>query len=393
MEPSLRLLAVLLAALTAIGPFSIDTYLPAFPAIGAGLAASPLEVQQTLTAYMLPFTLMTLWHGPLSDALGRRRVILVGMVVFGLASLWCMAATSIQMLWLGRALQGMSSGAGIVVGRAVIRDLLHGADAQRLMAHVAVMFALAPAVAPVLGGWIYTWFGWRAVFGFLALLALLLTLLCWRYLPETLPLDRRHGLHPALLGRSYLRVFGSGAFLLLSLAVGFNFGGFFVYVLSAPVFLIRHLGLSAHEFAWLFVPAVAGMMGGSFLSGHLAGKLSTGRTLGLGYGLMAVAAAANLAVSQWLAPGLPQSVLPIALYNLGMALTMPSLTLLALDLFPAQRGMASSCQSFLQSALTSVSSGIIVPLLWGSPFILALGMAAYLALGLVAAALYRRVRN
>jgi DHA1 family bicyclomycin/chloramphenicol resistance-like MFS transporter len=200
-------------------------------------------------------------------------------------------------------------------------------------------------------------------------------------------------MHPALLGRSYLEVFGSRAFLLLSLGLGLNFGGFFLYVLSAPVFLIRDLGLSGHEFGWLFVPAVGGMMLGSFLSGHLAGRLSTGRTLAAGYGVMILAAIANLAVATWLPPGLPQSVLPIALYNLGMALTMPSLTLLALDLFPARRGLASSCQSFLQSALISLSSGIVVPLLWGSPLHLALGMAAYLALGLGAAGLYRNIRD
>ena len=390
MTRNLSLLAGLLAALTALGPFSIDTYLPAFQAIGAGLSASPLEVQQTLTAYMLPFTFMILWHGPLSDALGRRRVILAGLAVFGLASLLCMVATDIHMLWLGRGLQGMSSGAGIVVGRAVIRDLLHGAEAQRMMAHVAVMFALAPAIAPVLGGWIFTGFGWRAVFAFLALLALLLFVLSWRYLPETLEPSLRHSLHPAPLGRAYLEVLSSGAFVLLTLAVGFNFGGFFVYVLSAPVFVMEHLHLGAREFGWMFLPAVAGMMTGSFLSGRLAGRLSPGRTVAAGYGIMAVAALLNLAVNHWLPPGLPQSVLPICVYSLGMALTMPSLTLMALDLFPARRGLASSCQSFIQSGLTSLTSALIVPLLWSSPKILAAGMAGYLVLGLMSFLVYRR---
>ena len=393
MPASLPLLAALLAALTALGPFSIDTYLPAFRAIGAGLSASPLEVQQTLTAYMLPFTFMILWHGPLSDALGRRRVILAGLAVFGLASLLCMVATDIHMLWLGRGLQGMSSGAGIVVGRAVIRDLLHGADAQRMMAHVAVMFALAPAVAPVLGGWIFTGFGWRAIFGFLALLALLLLVLSWRYLPETLSPSQRHSLHPVPLGRAYLEVLSSRAFVLLTLAVGFNFGGFFVYVLSAPVFVMEHLHLGAQEFGWMFLPTVAGMMTGSFLSGRLAGRLSPGRTVAAGCLVMSVAATLNLAVSHWLPPGLPQSVLPICIYNLGMALTMPSLTLMALDLFPARRGLASSCQSFIQSGLTSLTSALIVPLLWSSPKLLAAGMAGYLVLGMLAFQVYRMRRT
>ena len=390
MTPSLPLLAGLLAALTALGPFSIDTYLPAFPAIGAGLSASPLEVQQSLTAYMLPFTLMILWHGPLSDALGRRRVILAGLAVFGLASLLCMVSTDIHTFWLGRGLQGMSSGAGIVVGRAVIRDLLHGAEAQRLMAHVAVMFALAPAIAPILGGWIYTGLGWRAIFAFLALLALLLFTLSWRFLPETLGASQRHSLHPVLLGRAYVAVLTSSAFVLLTLAVGFNFGGFFIYVLSAPVFLLEHLHLGAHEFGWMFLPAVAGMMTGSFLSGRLAGRLSPGRTVAAGYVVMLVAAVLNLAVNRWLAPGLPQSVLPICVYNLGMALAMPSLTLMALDLFPARRGLASSCQSFIQSGLTALTSAVVVPLLWSAPRVLAAGMVAYLGLGLASFLAYGR---
>ena len=393
LTPSLPLLAGLLAALTALGPFSIDTYLPAFQAIGAGLSASPLEVQQTLTAYMLPFTLMILWHGPLSDTLGRRRVILAGLAVFGLASLLCMVATDIHMLWLGRGLQGMSSGAGIVVGRAVIRDLLHGPDAQRMMAHVAVMFALAPAIAPVLGGWIYTGFGWRAVFAFLALLGLALFVLSWRYLPETLDESQRHSLHPVLLGRAYVEVLSSAPFVLLTLAVGFNFGGFFIYVLSAPVFVMRYLHLGAQEFGWMFLPTVAGMMTGSFLSGRLAGHLSPGRTVAAGYAVMLAAAALNLAVNRWLPPGLPQSVLPICVYNLGMALTMPSLTLMALDIFPARRGLASSCQSFIQSALTSLTSAAVVPFFWSAPHFLAGGMAVYLILGLVSFQVYRSRRG
>ncbi|HET7776352.1 MAG TPA: MFS transporter, partial [Azospira sp.] len=123
---SYRHLAILLATLSALGPFSIDTYLPAFPEMGQSLGATPLQVQQTLTAYLLPFAVMTLWHGALSDALGRRRVILAALALFGLASLGCTLATSIEQLWLFRALQGITAGAGIVVGRAVVRDVFQG---------------------------------------------------------------------------------------------------------------------------------------------------------------------------------------------------------------------------------------------------------------------------
>ncbi|MCX7179653.1 MAG: MFS transporter, partial [Proteobacteria bacterium] len=161
-------MADLLAALAMFGPFSIDTYLPAFPAMSVSLGASQVEVQQTLTAYLLPFALMIMWHGALSDALGRRRVILVGLAVYVLASLFCVFATRIEYLWLGRALQGLSSGVGMVVSRAIVRDLLDGPAAQRLMARISMMFAIGPALAPIIGGWIHAFFDWHGIFIFMA---------------------------------------------------------------------------------------------------------------------------------------------------------------------------------------------------------------------------------
>src|SRR3990172_5841986 len=143
-----RGLATLLAMLTWVGPFSIDAYLPSMPEIGRAMGVGPLTVQQTLTAYMAPFAFMTLWHGAISDALGRRRVILAGIGLFALASLACALAGNIESLLAARAMQGLTAGAGMVVGRAIIRDLLEGADAQRMMSRVTMVFALAPAGGP-----------------------------------------------------------------------------------------------------------------------------------------------------------------------------------------------------------------------------------------------------
>lgn len=386
-----RRLAILLAVLSALGPFCIDTYLPAFPEMGQRLGATPLQVQQTLTAYLLPFALMTLWHGALADALGRRRVILGALVLFGLASLGCTLAASIEQLWLFRALQGMTAGAGIVVGRAVVRDVFQGAEAQRLMAHVAVMFALAPAIAPIIGGWLHVAFGWRSIFLFLVLATLGLGLACWRWLPETLAPEARQSLHPGYLLRAYRSVLTSPGFLSACLAISLNFLGFFIYVMSAPVFLMQHLGRSETEFYWLFVPAMAGLMAGSWISGRLAGRLSPHATVLRGYALMGLGTALNLAVSFGLPPGLPWSVAHLLVYNLGMAMAMPCLTLLALDLFPRQRGLAASCQTFLQSLMNTVAAALLAPLLWGSPRHLAVGSALLLALGLGAALLQRRL--
>lgn len=378
------LMVALLAGLTSIGPFSIDTYLPAFHAIEADLGASYLRVQQTLALYMAAFAFMTLWHGALSDSYGRRRVIMVGMAVYGLASLLCAAAPSIEWLWVGRILQGFSAGAGMVVGRAVIRDLFEGPQAQRLMSQVMTLFALAPAIAPMVGGLILAVAGWRAIFVFLALLAALLIFAVHRHLPETLPADRRHSLHPRVLFRGFHGVFSHSGFVLLAVALACNFNGFFIYVLAAPKFVMGHLGLSEQGFIWLFGPTVLGMMSGATVSGRVAGRWSPRRSVLTGFAIMLTSVAVNIGYHLSQPATLPWSVLPLFIYNLGMAIATPSLTLLALDLVPHRRGMAASCQSFLQVGLNSVSASLVVPLLWGGPLTLALGAGAFCALGLAA---------
>lgn len=375
-------IALLLAGLAALAPFSIDTYLPAFPAIAADLGASRLQVQQTLTAYLAPYAFMMLWHGTLSDAWGRRLVILASLVVFVLASAACAFSSRIEHLWLLRALQGLSAGAGMVVGRAIIRDLMHGPEAQRLMSHVAMIFALAPAVAPIIGGWVFGLLGWQAVFGFLALFGTLMALASYRWLPETLPPEARRSLHPVALWAGYRQVFSRPAFLLLAGALALNFNGFFLYIMSAPVLLLEHLRVSPQGFGWLFIPCVSGVVLGSYLSGRLAGRAGTRRTARLGYTLMGAGAAVNLAVNLLLPPGLPHTVLPLALYTTGMSLAMPALTLQALELFPHQRGLASSCQGFLQISVNTASAALVGPLLWDSTLGLASGMALFLVLGL-----------
>lgn len=390
-QPEKRSIAFLLAALSALGPFSIDTYLPSFHEIAEKLGATQLQVQQTLAAYLVAFAVMTLWHGAISDRFGRRRVILIALACFGLASAGCAVASSIEQLWFWRAMQGVTAGAGMVVSRAIVRDLYDGADAQRLMAHITMMFALAPAIAPVIGGWLQTFFGWRSVFAFLVLSTAALWVACWKLLPETLPPEKRQSLKPAYLGRTYWKVMSSPPFLFACAAISLNFGGFFVYVLSAPVFLMQHLGVHETGFLWLFGPAMAGMIGGSWLSGRLAGKISFSRTITLGYLLMAIAALANLGLNLALPPALPWSVLPVFVYTLGMSLTMPCLSILALDPFPAQRGLAASCQSFFQSSFNTVIAALIAPALWGSTLSLAWGMAGMMAIGGIAALAHQKL--
>ena len=199
-------LPLLIAGLATIGPFSIDTYLPSFPAMSDALGTTPLHVQQTLTAYLLPYAGMMLFHGAVSDAFGRRRPILAGIAGYTIASVGCALSAGIGMLLFFRALQGLLAGVGMVLGRAIIRDCYHGHEAQRLMSRVLMIFALAPAVAPVIGGWLQAWFGWRANFWFLGGLGLTLFLACLRFLPETHPPHARSRFAPAPLIAAYRHV-------------------------------------------------------------------------------------------------------------------------------------------------------------------------------------------
>lgn len=385
-----RGIALLLAALSALGPFSIDTYLPSFHDIGQSLHATPLEVQQTLTAYLLPFAIMALWHGAISDALGRRRVLLVTLALFGVAQFGCLFATRIEHLWILRALQGITAGAGIVVGRAIVRDLFDGPAAHRLMSHITMMFALAPAIAPVIGGRLQLWFGWRSIFAFLVVATLALWVACWRLLPETLPTERRQALHAGYLARTYWKVLSSPAFLFACGGLAFNFAGFFIYVMSAPEFLMRHLGLPETAFFWLFGPAMAGLMSGSWVSGRLAGKLTMRQTVVRGYLVMGLAALGNISLNLWFPPSLPWSVIPILVYTFGMSIAMPCLTLMALDPFPEQRGLVASCQMFLQAGANSLVAGVLAPLLWGSTRTLSFGMGVLMLLGALSAGMHHR---
>ena len=218
--PEPRSLALLLACLGMLGPFAIDTYLPAFSGIAASLNATPLQMQQTLSAYLLGFAAMNLFHGALSDSVGRRPVVLAGVALFTAASLGCALSESIGALVAFRALQGLSAGAGMVVSRALIRDLYAPADAQRMMSQVSLFFGVAPAVAPLFGGLLFAWLGWHAIFWMLALLGAALWGATARWLPETLPPAQRQPLKVGNLLRGYVQLLRNPRFMALVFASG-----------------------------------------------------------------------------------------------------------------------------------------------------------------------------
>jgi len=388
--PRHRRLAPLLAALAMFGPFSIDTMFPAFPAIAKDLGASALAMQQTLSVYIIAYALTALLHGPLSDAFGRRRVILAGVGVFVFASIGCAMAGSIGELLVFRAIQGMSAGVGFIVGRAIIRDCYVGADAQRLMATVSMIFGVAPAIAPIIGGWVIAFARWPMIFWLLALFAVVLWLACFVWLPETHPPENRTGLSPGTMLTNYLRILTDRGFIPLVLAGTLGFNALFVYISSAPAFVIDVLGLNEQQFAWLFIPAIGGLMFGSLLSGRLAGRISAQATVRLGYTIMLGSAVLNLGVALWLSePAVPWSVLPIGLHAIGIGIVMPTLTLKLLDRFPLYRGSVSSLQTFVSLVGSALLAGVVSPLISDSAVKLAATAAAITAVGLLAWLGYR----
>ncbi len=386
-----KLLAPLLAGMAMIGPFSIDAFFPAFHAIEAELGVTPAVMQQSLSLYLAAYAAMSLLHGPLSDAYGRRGVIIWSMLLFAAATAGCALATSFEMLLVFRALQGICAGAGMVVGRAIIRDRFDGADAQRLMSQVSFIFGFAPAIAPIIGGFVLGAAGWRAIFWLLAVFTLLLVVASLAALPETHPRERRtrFALRPLL--HTYGAVARDRRYLLLGFAAALNFGAIFTYISAAPAVVLNILHLSETEFAWLFVPIIGGMMSGSALSAWLAGRIDSVRTVTLGFVLMSCGTALNLAGSLWLTPMVPWFVLPIGLIGMGVTLAFPTFTLLMLDRFPAVRGAAASVQATISLGVAALVSGALSPLVSAAPLGLACASAGLTISGYLLWRVYLRI--
>ena len=379
----------MLACLGTLGPFSIDTYLPAFTGIARAIGASPLEMQQTLSAYLFGFALMNLFHGALSDSFGRKPVMLVSLVVFALASVGCALSTHIGALVASRFVQGMSAGAGMVISRAVIRDMFPPAESQKVMSQVTIYFGVAPAIAPVMGGVLFVHVGWHSIFWCLAAIGLVLFLAVWRLLPETLHTEDRRPFSGRDLATGYGRFASDLRFWLLVLASGIPFNGMFLYVLSAPVFLGEVLGLPPDRFFWFFVLSISGIMGGAWTSGRMAGRVAPTRQIAIGLWIMAVTAIANVALNAVFPARASWALFPITLYAYGWALMVPVVTLLVLDLVPERRGMASSFQAATGAVCNGLVAGVLAPAVMHSAFGLAVTSLGLLAVGLVAWLLVR----
>jgi len=356
------MLVVLIGGLSMVSPFSIDTFFPAFHAMERALQVDAWQLQQVITAYMVPFAFASLVHGPLSDAVGRRPVMIWGMTLYTVGSVACMLAPNYTSLLAARVLQGATAGVGVVIGRAIIRDLYEGPRAQKLMSFTTMIFAIAPAIAPIIGGWAHVAFGWRAVFAFMVLCGLVFAFSAWWKLPETHPLPARIPFDFRNLVSTSLTVLGHREFLMLSIAAAINFCSIAVFIGSAPAIVEKHWSMSETDYAALFMPVIAGILIGAVLSNRIAGKVGLTFQVRLGIGVTLGVSLLRV-ILHFALETIPIPLQQALLFctGIGAQVAFPVLTLRMLDLFPAARGTAASAQSFVALLLTAFIFGVVSP--------------------------------
>jgi DHA1 family bicyclomycin/chloramphenicol resistance-like MFS transporter len=269
-----------------------------------------------------------------------------------------------------------------VVSRAIVRDMYAPAQAQKVMSQVTIFFGAAPAIAPMLGGWLLIHSNWHAIFWFLSGVGVVLWVANYRLLPETLHLEARQPFNPRNLLAGYWKLGSDARFILLALASGIPFNGMFLYVLSAPVFLGESLGLPPEHFFWFFLLSIGGIMSGAWVSGRAAGKTTPKRQIRNGFVIMLCVGVLNLAANLLFKADVAWSLIPIAIFAFGWAMMVPVVTLLVLDLHPERRGMASSLQMFIGSSANGIVAGVISPLVMHSPVALAATSLLLMAIGL-----------
>ena len=378
------LLTFLFALCTMIGPLGIDTYLPSFHAIAKEFDVGPAAVQQTLSVYVFAMACTMLFYGTLSDTFGRRRVLMASAIFYGLTSLAAAFVPNIHSLISVRFLQGMCAGSGMVIVRAMVQDRFQGAEAQRMMAMVMMVFGLAPALAPVFGGWLQTHGGWRATFYFLAGFGFVLAFLLWRFLPETLPPHKRTPLKLGVILGNYLTALSNHKFRTMVAGLAMMAGANAIYVSSAAEFVMTVLGMEATQLGWLFIPLIAGTFMGSAISGTFAKRIPMKVQKGIGYSCLLIACASNVLYNAFTShPVVPWAVLPITIYTLGISLLMPILSLETMGQFPQMRGLASSLQGFAQMMVFTLISAAIVPHLFHSGLWLAVGQSVFVVTGMI----------
>lgn len=384
LRPDTLALTALLALLTAVGPMSVDFYLPSLPEIGRVFGASAPQVQLTLSGYLLCFALGQIVYGPISDHVGRKPVLLATLTLYVAVCLGCVFATSIEMLIALRCLQALGVAAAPVLARAMVRDLYHGVRAGRELARMGAITALAPAVAPSFGGVLQTVFGWQAAFLGMAALGLCAIVLVILLLPETMTRKAQEPISLASVVRGYGGIIRQRSYVVHLAIVAASYGGLFAWI-SGSSFVLQDLyGLSPLLFGLIFAMATLGFGAGTLTATQLVGRIGIDRTIVVGAVALAAGGLAMVAAVMMDLRSPFALVAPMALYLYGLGIAMPQAMAGALMPFPERAGAASSLLGFLQQ-LTASAVGIAVGQMLGAsalPLAVAIAVMGSLALAL-----------
>jgi DHA1 family bicyclomycin/chloramphenicol resistance-like MFS transporter len=369
-------LTALLAALSAIGPLTTDMYLPSLPDIARQLGASTTQVQLTISAYLIGFAVGQILYGPVSDRHGRKPVLLAALALYCVASLACALSTSIEMLIVSRFVQALGGSGGIVLARAVVRDLYSGVRAGRELSLIGSVMALAPVLAPIAGGVLQTGFGWRSIFVTLVAAGLTGALVVWLLLPETLEVRATEPVSPATMLKSYRAVARSPAYLAYLGLATTSFAGLFAWISGASFVLQNLYGLSPFNFGLAFAVGSIGFMTGATLAARLVMRLGIDGTIGVG---AAALAAGGLGMVAALALGFTSAlslVLPVAIYLAGLGMVLPQAIAGAMTPFPERAGAASALLGFIQQCAAALCGAVVGWLLGENAWPLAAAVAA-----------------
>ncbi len=391
MPQSMFRMALILGLMSAIGPFSIDMYLPAMPEIGASLGASVAEVQLTITMYFLAFGVSQLVYGPLADAWGRRAPIMVGTVIFALGSVGCAMAPSIEWLIAFRFVQGLGGAAAMVIPRAIIRDTVTGAEATRMMAMIMLVISVSPMLAPLAGSGVMAVGSWRLIFWALVVAAGISLALTVFALPETLRREDRVPVNLRQLGRGAGVLFRDPVFMGLTFVGGFGMASFFVFLATASFVYTEQFGLSPLGFSLAFAINAVGFFAASQFAGPLGVRYGLVPMLRVALWGFAGFAVLNFALIMAGVVSLPLIVALLFLGNACLGLVIPTTMVMALDQHGDIAGLASSLGGTLQMVAGGLMVTVTAPFFdqTALPMLGAIAVCAVLSLAVAMATLHK----
>lgn len=384
------LIILVLGSLTAIGPMSIDMYLPGLPAIGQDLGASPGDVQLTLSMFFIGFAVGQLAYGPLSDRYGRRGMLFGGLLLYIGTSVWCALALTIDELVIARFLHALGGGAGAVIARATVRDLYDTDRGAQVLSLMLLVTALAPLLAPVSGGYVLKFFDWRTIFWILTGFGVLAFFAALLFLPESNPREKREGRRLSELFTGYYQVLRDPAVVGCTLTGGFTFGALFAYLTGSPFVYIQVFGIAEEHYGWIFGINVIGLMGFSFLNSRLVVRLGSARMLSVGIFIIALAAGVLLLFAGFRIGGLVGVVAPLFFVIAPLALIGANCLSLAARNQPSRAGTVSALFGAVQFGMGAIASLILSELQDGTALPMAGVMAGSAFLGLIAERLTAR---